>query len=182
MLESTPNPEPSGHSTATNHVTALSQGKCSQEDTKTHIKHLGHQTDANPRPFSLNYKPHLNELTGNKIRLSPAVHLVGHLCTLSLSFSSLKAAILETNRHFHKEITHWKSSFSGWELPLRQSYEGNKGRGCDVHYHISEEGFKLQLKPLGRWQIDCDPRSELSCWLNGPLENIHDLVQQRWES
>ncbi len=90
--------------------------------------------------------------------------------------------IRDKQRHIHKEITHWKSSFSGCELPLRQRYEGNKGQGCDVHFQISEEGFKLQLKPLGRWQTDCDARSELSYWLNGPLENIHDLVQQRWES
>lgn len=74
-LKSTPNPEPAGHSTATNHVTALSQGKCSREDTKTYRKHLGHQTDANPPPFSLNYKLRLNELTGKQIQLSLCIWL-----------------------------------------------------------------------------------------------------------
>lgn len=83
--------------------------------------------------------------------------------------------IRDKQRHFQKEITHWKSCFSGCELPLWQSYKGNKGRGGDVHYQINKGGFKLQLKS---WQI-CDARSELSYWLNGPLEKILMILCSR---
>lgn len=56
--------------------------------------------------------------------------------------------IRDKQRHFQKEITHWIWSFSGCELPLWQSYKGNKGRGGDMHYQIDKDGSKTAIKAI----------------------------------
>lgn len=130
-------------------------------------------------PFSLNYKPQLNELTANKIWLSPAVHLVGHLGTLSLSFTSLKAAILETNRDISRRRLHTGNHPF---LAVSFHYDGTtKGWGGDMHYQDIKESFKLELKPLGRWQIHCDARNKLSHWLNSPLKIFMIWCSRDWK-
>lgn len=104
--KSTPNPETGGHSAATNHVTALSQGKCSREDTKNTHKTLRTSNRCKiPSVFTQLQAPaKWTDWQQNRVKSSrasgwPSAH------PFSL-FPLIKGcSIRGKQRHFQKEIT-----------------------------------------------------------------------------
>lgn len=172
--KSTPNPETGGHSTATNHVTALSQGKCSREGTKNTLRTSNRCKI--PSVFTQLQAPaKLTEWQQNRVKSSrasgwPSAH------PFSL-FPLIKGcSIRGKQRHFQKEITLSIILFWLWASIMTELQKEIRDAEVTCHYQIDKDGSKRQLKPLGRWQIHCDVRRELYYWLNDPLEISHGLV------